>query len=196
MLLLEALYRTIIYANVGEVINAYNSNVIINSPEILTIQEPMASTYCAPYNEAANTTISPITEQTTPITDHLTQESTTTEDSITMSTATFPQQPDEGTLTTEPGSSTNAIITTMVTGLVDDTEQHNLHTTVPGYVAIGVSTILFVLFVLFGVVIAITIFRVKLQPQWVNRLNTDSNNNEYPPMKDEYTLSEVHLVST
>ena len=84
------LYRTIIYANVGEVINAYNSNVIINSPKILTIQEPMASTYCAPYNEAANATISPITEQTTPIPDHLTQESTTTEDSITVSTANFP----------------------------------------------------------------------------------------------------------
>ena len=152
------LNRTIFYensANIGEVINAYNTHVIVNN----LIQEPMVSTYCAPYNETVNTTVSPTLEQTRPTTDHLTH-------------------------------------LIAATSLVDDTEHHNLHTTVPGYVAIGISTILFVVFVLFGVIVVIKILRVKPQPRRANHLNTDPNNNEYPPMKDEYTLPEVHLIST
>ena len=207
------LNRTNIYentANIGEVINAYNSNVIINNPEILTVQEPMVSTYCAPYDNS-NTTDYPTTEQNPPLaSDRLNQTSTTNEDGdITTTAATLSaQQPDEvtsidvtvkdGTSTFEPVSSdSNSALTT---SLVEnyDTGQHNLHTTVPGYVAIGVSAILLVLFILFGVIIIVKIFRVKpARPQRVNHLNSGSDaENKYPTMENEYTLPEVHLVST
>ena len=63
----------------------------------------------------------------------------------------------------------------------------------PGYVAIGVSAVHLVLFVLFGVVIIVKIFRVKSsEPQRVNHLNTDAT--EFPTIENEHTLPEVHLV--
>ena len=151
----------------------------------------------------SNTTDYPTTEQSILTTDRLNR--TSTEDDVTMTTATLStQQPDEVTsmdVTMKDGNSMIESISSNNTGTTaslvenDYTAQHNLHMTVPGYVAIGVSAILLVLFVLFGVVIIIKIFRVKpTEPQRVNHLNTDTN--EFPTMENEYTLPEVHLVST
>ena len=140
----------------------------------------------------------------------LPQPEDTTEDSITMATTTLPQSIDitskaaieDTPRTTESDASTNAVIVMTTTSQIEnqdnqgDTAQHNLHTLVPGYVAIGAFIVLLVLFVLFGVVIIVKMFRVKpLEPQKVNHLNFSTR--EYPlTMKNEYTLPEVHLVST
>jgi hypothetical protein len=77
-----------------------------------------------------------------------------------------------------------------------DTAQTSLHTTVPGYVAIGAFVVLLVLVALFGAVILVKVFKVKKPPEppKVNRLNFSAY--EYPTMKNEFTLPEVHLVST
>ena len=198
------LNRTNIYENtasMGEAINAYNSNVVINNPEILAVQEPMVPIYCTPYYDDANTT-----EQTTLTIEHLNQTVSTIaeDDNITMVTATVPrstQQLDEvtsidvtmkdGTSTVEPVSSNNA----QIIAENQETGQHNLHATVPGYVALGVSATLLVLFALFGVVITIKVFRVKPpQPQRLNHLNVATN--EFLMTENKDTLPEVHLVST
>ena len=147
------------------------------------------------------------TEDITVMTTTFPQPDDTTADSITTATTTSHQSDDVASTTedtphsTESDSSTNVETVTTTTSLVDDqdnqqdTIQHSLHTTVPGYVAIGAFVVLFVLFALFGAIILVKMIRVKPpEPQNMNRLNSSAY--EYPTMKNEYTLPEVHLVST
>ena len=144
----------------------------------------------------------------TMITTTFPQPDDTTAETITMATSA-PLQPDDVTSTTEDTphttdsdlSTTNAETVTIDTSQVDnqdnqqDTVQHSLHTTVPGYVAIGAFVVLLVLFALFGVIILVKMFKVKPpESQKVNHLNFSTY--EYPTMRNEFTLPEVHLVST
>ena len=79
----------------------------------------------------------------------------------------------------------------VVSSVDQSTAEYNLHTIVPGYVAIGAIAVLFVLFALFVVIVIIKVFRVRSQSQKVNPPNL--NTYEYPTIKNEYTLPDVHI---
>ena len=114
------------------------------------------------------------------------QPEATTADSITVAKTTPPQ--------------TIAVTTGQVDDRVgdrnnqQDSAQTSLHTAVPGYVAIGAVIVLLVLVM----VILVKVFKVKQpppEPQKENHLNFSAAY-DYPTIKNESTLPEVHLVST
>ena len=125
----------------------------------------------------------------------LPKESTTAGNSITSD----PTMTDSSTTVpiTESSESTNAVPTATrpdVSPVGDDeqdTAEYNLHTIVPGYVAIGASAVLLVFIAFIGLLVIVVIakvFRAKSKPQKVNLSS--------PTIKNEYTLPDVHIVST
>ena len=83
----------------------------------------------------------------------------------------------------------------VVSPVDQSTAEYNLHTIVPGYVAIGAVAVLFVLFALFVVVVAIKVFRVRSQSQKENHPNLNAY--EYPTIKNDYTVSpDEHIGSS
>ena len=145
------------------------------------------------------------TLSTIPLPDPILNETTMAGNDV-IDTTTDQSQTDSSTIlpTTESRESTNAIpIATRpnfspVGDDEQDTAEYNLHTIVPGYVAIGVSTVLFVSFALFAVVIIIVIlklFRERPRPQKaVNPPNLNAY--DYPTIKNDYTLPDVHIGSS
>ena len=154
------------------------------------------------------------TEDVTVMTTAASQPEDTTTDSITVAKTT-PHQPDRDDVTSKPATEDtrsthttkpdSAETITMITSKVNiddqdsqqDTAQNSLHTTVSVYVAIGVVFIVLVVLVVLVMVILVKVFKVKrppLEPPKVNRLNFSAY--EYPTIKNEFTLPEVHLVST
>ena len=140
------------------------------------------------------------------ITTPVPQPNDTTKDSTIMTTAA-PQPKDTTTdsIAVAKKTSTPPQTATMTTSQVNiddqdsqqDTAQSSLHTIVSVYVAIGVVFIVLVVLVVLVMVILIKVFKVKqppLKPPKVNHPNFSAY--EYPTMKNEFTLPEVHLVST
>ena len=209
------------FARTGEVVNSCNSNVTIINSVVLATQDPIVSSLCAPYNDSVSPTtvtttpvpqLNDTTEDVTVMTTAAPQPEDTTTDSITVAKTTT-HQPDRDDVTSKPATedarSTHTTesdsaeeMTTSQVNIDDrdsrqDTAQNSLHTTVPGYVAMGVVVVLLVLVALFGVVILVKVFKVKqppLRPPKVNHPNFSAY--EYPTMKNEFALPEVHLVST
>ena len=131
--------------------------------------------------------------------------STNTDTSTTMSPTAdlLPKQETTTVVTNEEETSTrysktdssDSIPTTVkiVTKPADkeqDATQYNPHYIIPGYVAIGVSVVLLVIVV----VVIFKTYRVKSEPQPLNRFNLSENT--YPTLKNEYTLPDVHVLST
>ena len=151
-------------------------------------------------------------ENITMATTSVPQPNDTTKEDVAMTTTALPQDDDitskaatrveDTPHATRTDSSTNAVNHMIATSLVNDRDtneqdavEHSLHMTVPGYVAIGISAVVLVLFALFGAIVLVKLFKIKTpEPQKVNRLNFSTY--EYPTVKNEFTLPEVHLVST
>ena len=170
-------------AEIGEVINAYSSNVTITNPdhEVSVSQEPVLL-FCYRYDNS-NATLSRTTEQTTASGTCVSSLTGATEnDGVTTTTSSYIYTADEG------------VTTRSVTNSVEqDTAEYNLHYILPGYVAVGVSIILTVIVgftCLLVLAIAVKVFRMKSKSQNILSLNTG----DYPTFKNEYTPYEHSLT--
>ena len=97
--------------------------------------------------------------------------------------------------TTGSSRSTNELSTTraQIRGAAEGTQtlsQHNI----AGYIAIGAVAVLLVLVVAFGTVVIVMVFQARMKSQKQKR--SPVKEYEYPTIRNEYTLEEVHVVST
>ena len=97
--------------------------------------------------------------------------------------------------TTDSSRSTNELSTTraQINGPAEGTQtlsQHNI----AGYIAIGAVAVLLVLVVAFGTVVIVMVFQARMKSQKQKR--SPKKEYEYPTVRNEYTLEEVHVVST
>ena len=91
--------------------------------------------------------------------------------------------------------STNELSTTraQISGAAEGTQtlsQHNI----AGYIAIGAVAVLLVLVVAFGTVVIVMVFQARMKSKKQKR--SPIKEYEYPTIRNEYTLEEVHVVST
>ena len=148
------------------------SDVIITSSDELPEETTTTSKTDTPTTMSPTTDLPPKQESTTVVTN---EEETSTRDSKTDSSNSIP---------------TTVEIVTRQADKEQDATQYNPHYIIPGYVAIGVSVVLLVIVV----VVIFKTYRVKSEPQPLNRFNLSENT--YPTLKNEYTLPDVHVLST
>ena len=172
------------------------STIETSTPEPLQGTTTTASTTVI--EDSETTTIENINTTTTSSSQEIT---TTDEDSITTTyeevsttgesvpTTTFSQFIPPMT-TTKPESSTAIPVTTRTAVSPVDGDQdkadHNLHYILPGYVAIGACA---VLIVFIGLFVIVKVFRRKHKSQNMNLSAYD-----YPAIKNEYSLPDVHVA--
>ena len=152
------------------------SDVIITSSDELPEETASTSKTHTPTTLSPTTDLLPKQESTTVITN---EEEMSTRYSKTDSSDSIP---------------TTIKIVTRPVDKEQDATQYNPHYIIPGYVAIGVSVVLLIMVVIFGAIIVNKLIQTKSEPQQLNRL--DFNESMYPTLKNEYTLPDVHVLST
>ena len=122
-------------------------------------------------------------------------EASTTEESIDIRPPqTIPPEtstrPDSSTAAPTTTTSTSPIVNPVIDEDQDTAAAYNLHYILPGYVAITAFAVLFVLVALISVlviVIAVKVFKSQ---------NMNLSAYEYPKIKNEYSLPDVHPAHT
>ena len=179
--LLTTPYEVITTTNTETMTEPSVSDVTTKSDVIITSSDELPKETTST-NTDTSTTLSPTTdlppkqETTTAIPN---EEETSTRDSKTDSSDSIP---------------TTIKIITRPADKEQDATQYNPHYIIPGYVAIGVSVVLLIMVVIFGAIIVNKLIQTKSEPQQLNRL--DFNESMYPTLKNEYTLPDVHVLST
>ena len=161
------------------------------TPDEATTTRPTTTQEGIP--QTANETVD--TADTTETVDTTSQTMTTaTVDDHTTSTP-LPLTDVNSKTNTETASDGTGPITTP-TDEDKDSVQYNIHSILPGYIAIGVSILLVVMLmivIVFGAIIVNRLFQTRsTNSQKLQRLDL----NAYPTLKNEYTLPEVHVLST
>ena len=161
------------------------------TPDEATTTRPTTTQEGIP--QTANETVD--TADTTETVDTTSQIMTTvTVDDHTTSTP-LPLTDVNSKTNTETASDGTGPITTP-TDEDKDSAQYNIHSIIPGYIAIGVSILLVVMLmivIVFGAIIVNRLFQTRsTNSQKLQRRDL----NAYPTLKNEYTLPDVHILST